>query len=123
MLLRTVRDQALLRVVSRGYATVLSPYLFDATVGDPFETLVVLGSNVPMYAGPGATFRVIDTLSLEEVTKWREKSTTGEWDPIRTLMGRTGWVQQRFLRSPIGYRAGFVRRQGRWWLRALVAGD
>jgi uncharacterized protein len=100
-----------------------APYLFDATAGDPFETLVVLGTNVPVHAGPGATFRVIDTLFLEEVTKWRGKATTGEWDPIRTLKGRTGWVHQRFLRSPTDYRAGFVRRQGRWWLRALVAGD
>jgi hypothetical protein len=58
--------------------------------------LVVLGANVPMHAGPAPTFGVIDTLSFEEVT---------------------------YLRSPIDYRAGFVRRQGRWWLRTLVAGD
>jgi hypothetical protein len=38
-------------------STFYAPYLFDATAGDPFETLVVLGTNVPMYAGPGATFR------------------------------------------------------------------
>jgi uncharacterized protein len=101
----------------------LAPYLAGGTSGDGFQTLIVLGANVLVHAGPGATFKVIDTLSFEEVTQWREKSATGEWDPIRTARGRTGWVQQRFLRSPIGYRAGFVRREGRWWLRALVAGD
>jgi uncharacterized protein len=107
----------------QGDSAFYAPYTSGGTSGDGFEALAVLGSNVPMHAGPGATFKVIDTLSFGEVKKWREKPTTGDWEPVRTLEGRTGWVHQRFLRSPIGYRAGFVRRQGRWWLRALVAGD
>jgi hypothetical protein len=100
-----------------------APYLVSGTSGDGFETLVVLGGNVTVHAGPASSFGVIDTLSFEEVTRWRGKSTTQDWEPIRTRKGRTGWVPQRHLRSPIDYRAGFVRRQGRWWLRALVAGD
>lgn len=100
-----------------------APYPFGATSGDGFETLVVLGSNVPVRAAADAASRVIDTVSFEEVTKWREKSATRGWEPVRTSRGRTGWMLQRHLRSPIDYRAGFVRRQGRWWLRALVAGD
>ena len=100
-----------------------APYLFHGVSGDGFEALAVLGSNVTLHAGPGSAFGVMDTLSFEEVTKWREKSTTGAWEPIKTSKGKTGWAPQRHLRSPIDYRAGFVRRQGRWWLRALVAGD
>jgi uncharacterized protein len=100
-----------------------APYSMGGTLGDGFEALIVLDANVPVHAGPSATSKVIDTVSFEEVTKWREKSTTGGWEPVRTAEGRRGWVQQRSLRSPIDYRAGFVRRQGRWWLRALVAGD
>jgi hypothetical protein len=100
-----------------------APYLFDGVSGDAFETLVVLGSDIPVLAGPGSTFRVIDTVSFEEVTKWREKRTTSGWEPIRTTTGKTGWVLQHHLRSPIDYRAGFARRQGRWSLHALVAGD
>jgi hypothetical protein len=92
-------------------------------IGDGFETLVVIGSNVTVHAGPASTFAVIETLAFETVTKWRDKSTTAAWEPIRTSTGKTGWVLQRHLRSPIDYRAGFVRRQGRWWLRTLVAGD
>jgi uncharacterized protein len=107
----------------QGDSAFYAPYTSGATSGDGFEAMAVLGSNVPIHAGPGATFKVIDTLSFGEVRKWREKPTTGDWEPVKTLEGRTGWVHQRFLRSPIGYRAGFVRRQGRWWLRALVAGD
>jgi hypothetical protein len=100
-----------------------APYLMYGTSGDGFETLVVLGSNVTVHAEPAAASRVIETVSFEEVTKWRKKSTTGGWEPIRTSGGKTGWVLQRHLRSPIDYRAGFVRRQGRWWLTTLVAGD
>jgi hypothetical protein len=101
-----------------------APYLFHNPAGaDGFETLIVLGSNVPVHAGPGRSYGVIDTVSFEAVTKWREKSTTSGWEPIKTSDGKPGWVVQRHLRSPIDYRAGFVRRDGRWWLRALVAGD
>jgi hypothetical protein len=107
----------------QGDSTFYAPYLFSGTSGDGFEILVVLGANVAVHAGPVSTSQVIDTLSFEEVTKWREKSTTRGWEPIRTSKGRSGWVLQRHLRSPIDYRAGFVRRQGQWWLRALVAGD
>jgi hypothetical protein len=104
-------------------STFYAPYLVEGTSGDGFETIVALGANVAVHARPASTSQVVDTLSFEEVTKWREKSTTRGWEPIRTSKGRTGWVLQRHLRSPIDYRAGFVRRHGQWWLRALVAGD
>ena len=42
---------------------------------------------------------------------------------LMLALGGPGWIRSRFVRSPIDYRAGFVRRNGRWWLRALVAGD
>jgi hypothetical protein len=123
------RDTAeILRIVDLGIRNSFggdggTPYVFDGATGDPFETQVVLGSNIPVLAGPGSTFRVIDTVSFEEVTEWRGKNATGGWNPIQTSKGRTGWVLQRYLRSPVGYRAGFARREGRWWLNALVAGD
>jgi uncharacterized protein len=107
----------------QGDSIFYAPYLVEGTSGDGFESLVVLGVNVAVHAGPASTSQVIDTLSFEEVTKWREKSITRGWEPVRTSRGRTGWVLQRHLRSPIDYRAGFVRRDGQWWLRALVAGD
>lgn len=107
----------------QGDSAFYAPYVSGGTPGDGFETLAVLGSNVTVHAGPASASGVIDTVSFEQVTKWREKSATGDWEPIRTRKGRTGWVLQRNLRSPIGHRAGFVRREGRWSLRALVAGD
>jgi hypothetical protein len=103
--------------------TFYAPYTMKDTPGDGFETLAVLGHNVMVRAEPAAGSTPIDTISFEVVTKWREKPSTNGWEPVRTSRGRTGWVAQRYLRSPIDHRAGFVRRQGRWLLRTLVAGD
>ncbi len=103
--------------------TFYAPYTFRNTPGDGFETLAVLGKNVLVRAEPAGDAPAIDTISFETVTKWREKSFTADWEPVRTSKSRLGWVAQRYLRSPNDYRAGFVRGQGRWWLRALVAGD
>jgi hypothetical protein len=44
---------------------------------------------------------------------------------IRTSLGSDNRRDELrlYLRSPIDYCAGLVRRQGRWWLRALIRGD
>jgi Bacterial SH3 domain len=110
-----------------GDTAFYAPYTFRRTPGDGFEMLAVLGRNVLVRAEPRTASAVIDTLSFEAVARWREGRPgplgSEGWEPVRTRKGRTGWVLARFVRSPIDYRAGFVRRQGRWWLRALVAGD
>jgi hypothetical protein len=111
----------------QGDTAFYAPYTFEGTPGDGFETLAVLGRNVLVRAAPNSTSAVIDTLSFEAVTRWRETQTGSaappEWVPVRTSKARMGWVLGRYLRSPIDYRAGFVRRQGHWWLRTFVAGD
>lgn len=110
-----------------GDTAFYAPYTFEGTPGDGFETLAVLGRNVLVRAEPTSTAAVIDTLSFEAVTRWREggsrSAAPSGWEPVRTSKARTGWVLGRYLRSPIDYRAGFIRRRGQWWLRALVAGD
>ena len=107
--------------------TFYAPYTFKGTPGDGFETLAVTGHRVPVRAGPDSTAAAIDTVSFEAVTRWRgagvDAARHAGWEPVRTDRGRTGWVPAGDVRSPIDYRAGFVRRGGRWWLRALVAGD
>lgn len=110
-----------------GDTAFYAPYTFEGTPGDGFETLAVLGRNVRLRAEPSASSRSIDTLTFEAVTRWREghqgSAAAPGWEPIRSHKGRTGWVRARYVRSPIDYRAGFVLRDGQWWLRVLVAGD
>jgi hypothetical protein len=110
-----------------GDSASYAPYTFEGTPGDGIDTVAVLGRNVLVRAEPTTTSAVVDTLSFEAVARWREgHSSSGSppgWEPVRTSKARTGWVPGRYLRSPIDYRAGFVRRHGQWWLRAFVAGD
>ena len=41
-----------------------------------------------------------------------------------TLAGKKiGYVASRFVRSPIGYRAYFSRKDGRWQMLMFIAGD
>ena len=112
-----------------GDTLFFAPYTFHASYTfrgkpiDGFEALIVLGRNVMVRAEPDAGSAAIETVSFEAVAMWREKSPTTGWEPVRTSKQRTGWVLQEYLRSPIDYRAGFLRRQGRWSLRWLLAGD
>ncbi len=106
-----------------GDTSFYAPYTFRGSPVDGFEGLIILGKNVMVRAQPDGSSPAIDTVSFEAVTKWREKSGTDKWEPVRTSKRRSGWVAQEYVRSPINYRAGFIRQQGRWLLRALVAGD
>jgi hypothetical protein len=46
-----------------------------------------------------------------------------EWLRVKTPDAVEGWVHADDVHSPVGYRAGFSKRSGRWLLEALVAGD
>ena len=42
---------------------------------------------------------------------------------VRTAEGREGWVESKFVRSPVGYRAAIARHGNSWKIETLVAGD
>jgi hypothetical protein len=42
---------------------------------------------------------------------------------IETLGGKKGYVKGEFVRSPIDYRAGFDKVDGKWKLRLFLARD
>jgi hypothetical protein len=45
------------------------------------------------------------------------------WRAVRLPDGRAGFVDRRYLRSPIDYRAIFARIDGRWQMTLFLAGD
>ena len=103
-----------------------APYVYSAfpEAEDSFETLAVIADAVPMRATPDANAVAIATLSRDLVT--RASAFSGEetqWLNIKTADGQTGFVESRFVRSPVGYRAGFVKSADGWRMNALVAGD
>jgi len=91
------------------------------------------GVGVSFLARPGAELRPRPSLDGEplEILAWHVVEDAsgpgnggdGAWRRVRLADGRTGFVQERDLRSDIDYRAIFERRSGRWMLATFVAGD
>jgi SH3-like domain-containing protein len=104
-----------------------APYAFSALPDnqDAFMALVITGENVPLLESADKNARAIATLSHDIVQRTGDIGRDiGEWHNVKTADGRSGWVEARFVRSPVGYRAGFLKnKDGKWQINALVAGD
>lgn len=104
-------------------ARAIVPYWFGAWPDgvDAFEHRLVVGENVNVRAAAQADAPVLTQLSHAIV---RAESFSDEpWSPIVLETGEVGYVASRFVRSPIGYRMGFVKVDGRWRITFFVAGD
>ena len=113
-----------------------APYLFSAMPSelDPFEYHAIFGNNVNLREQPNPNAKVITQLSynivqIDETEAIRKKTGPGEWDweydwqKVKTLGGKTGWVKAEYVRCPIGYRAGFEKKRGVWKMTFFLAGD
>lgn len=103
-----------------------APYVYSAWPEDrdAFTSLAVTGEQVPLRSGPSGTAPMIATLHYDLVDAVQSSGEApAEFRHVRTADGRDGWVAARDVRSPIGYRAGLVRKNGLWKIEALVAGD
>ena len=99
-----------------------APYVYSAfpDTYDAFTTLVIVGDDVPLREKPQRDAPAVATLSRNIVERVSEEKG---WSRIKTADGRTGWVEARFVRSPVGYRAGFIKTAKGWRMNAMVAGD
>lgn len=110
-------------------STFVAPYTFVAFPDDldAFRHSVVTGRGVRVRAEPGLDGKVLTHLShavVAEADRQEVVEADGlRWLPVELRDGRRGWVAAQYLKSPLDYRAVFVRRGGRWRLRSLVAGD
>lgn len=110
-------------------STFVAPYTFAAfpEALDPFLHRVVTGTGVRVRAEPGLGGEVLAHLShaVVAVPERREvvEASGREWMAVRLRDGRRGWIAREYLKHPLDYRAVLVRRDGRWRLRSLVAGD
>jgi hypothetical protein len=101
-----------------------APYTFTDFPGDwdAFESAVILGADVNLRAGPGADTAIVERLTFDIVRTIGQE--TGEWVKIIGHGGKEGYVARRYIRSPIDYRAAFVKTPtGVWRMKLLVAGD
>ena len=108
----------------------IAPYTFSrwpSTI-DPFEHIAVVGAQVTVRAMSSTTSAALASLSFAVVpvardSKQRPVAASEDWTSVRLNDGRTGYVANRYVRSPIDYRAIFARVGGGWRLITFIAGD
>ena len=108
-------------------STFAAPYTFTdlPDQADPFEALIALGDSVAVHAAPGDHAEVIALLSFGVVrSEWQHDEPIPEgWTAVLLEDGTLAYARAGELRSPIDYRAIFMRRGGRWWMSTFIAGD
>ncbi len=88
---------------------------------DAFTHLIIRAEDVPVRDAPSAEGRQLALLSYDIVRAG--PYAEGPWRAIALVDGGVGYVEAVHVRSPIDHRAIFERRNGKWWLAILVAGD
>lgn len=86
------------------------------------EHLVIARDKAMLRAAPSLDAASVATLSFDIVRRMGDpvKGTgLGEWMPVRTLNGTSGFVISRDVVSPLAPRAQFGFQAGRWLLIAL----
>ncbi len=89
----------------------------------------ITGENVRVRARPSASAPIIATLSYDIVrakffsTDEDEGSDVPGWIRIITPSGKQGYVSEKYIRSPIDYRACFRRVKGKWLMTSFIGGD
>jgi hypothetical protein len=101
-----------------------APYVFALWPTDfnSFECGAIVGRNVRMRSAPRTDAPILAALSYSIVRINVEKAVK-EWMHVELADGRTGYIAERYVRSPIDYRALFNLIDGRWRMTAFVAGD
>ena len=102
-----------------------APYVYSAwpESHDAFEELAVVAENVPLRESADANAPAIATLARDIVKRAGEPGERGPWTKVTTADGKSGFVESKFVRSPIHYRMGFNKTAEGWRMTALVAGD
>lgn len=107
----------------------VAPYTFAAFPddADAYASVVVAGENVRVRAQPGAEASVVDTLSYAIVTapgaEPGDAPVPDGWRRILLPSGEQGFIASTYVVHPLDFRAGFEKREGRWMMTYLVAGD
>ena len=103
-------------------------YFAQETPVDPYAGAIVTGEDVPLYNAPGTDAQVLETLSWEAVERLPSEAAGDDFDSVRWTDPDTdeeieGYIASETLRGIIDYRLIANRRNNRWRITALVAGD
>jgi hypothetical protein len=102
-----------------------APYVSSAwpTGVDGFEHIAVIGERVRVRKAPSPDAAELSQVSFEVLSRGRDGRVPDGWTSVTLADGRSGYIHSRFVRSPVDYRAYFARKDGRWRMVMLLAGD
>lgn len=102
-----------------------APYVFTNWPDelDAFEHMAVTGSGVRVRSEPNPSAPTLATLSFTLVECLPDNDPDKPWVSIRLAGGKTGYIDHRYVRSSIDYRASFSKIDGRWQMTFFLAGD
>ena len=111
--------------IFQGDGSFAAPYVFGLWPegADPFGQVAILGSAVRVRAEPNAAAEPVSRLTFAIVDVAEAASPNETWVAVRLAGGKVGYVDRRFVRSPVDYRAIFAQSDGRWQLTMFLAGD
>ena len=101
-----------------------TPYTFSRWPDgfDSFDFAAVSGSNVRIRTAPNLNAPVVTTVSYAILEVVYEPKPVEGWTAVK-LDGKTAYLDARYIRSPIDYRARFEYIEGRWRMVMFLAGD
>jgi hypothetical protein len=109
---------------ANGQGGLTIPWYFEQHIDKVDQTsgMLVVGEKVPLLAAPDPKGKPIETLSWDVVTL-RALKPDDPFQQVATLGGTKGYIATGKLRSLLDYRLLASRRNGKWSVVSLVAGD
>jgi hypothetical protein len=89
---------------------------------DPFEHLIVRDTNVMVFITPDTSSTPIARLDYA-IVRAGDFHAEPAWRTVRLTDGRSAYVRDEHIRSPIDHRIYFERIAGRWMITVFLAGD
>lgn len=102
-----------------------APYVYSAMPDGrgEYDDVAIIAAGVRVREAPRPDAAVITTMSYCVVERAPRQAPNDQWTSIVLGEGRSGYVSSRLVRSQIDYRAGFIFKNGRWWMTFFLAGD
>lgn len=113
--------------------TFMAPYTFSADIGklDSFEAGVLV-AKAKVHAEPREDSPVLaefDRTAIK-VVDWKSDENTPrpfyrrqDWVQVELDGKRKGWLQAKYVRSAVDFRAGIKKVRGAWMMNVFIAGD
>ncbi len=112
-------------VFSAGGTEFTAPYIWVMEPPadlDAFDAMWITGEDVPLLDRPSRWGKELGRLHWDVVAYMGGAEGT-PYEGVELANGSQGFVPREYVRSFVGYRAIFQRRQGEWQMTVFIAGD